>query len=210
MNASPLTVALLINGLLATGIAASWLQADPVWTPPPGLRPDPSTLAVADAQIRTQAGAVAESSALERPLFAVTRRPAEATPKIAEKAPEGVRTLDELRAVGLIGAASGGVLLVRNEGRVRRVVVGEQIEGWTLVAVEARGARLVRGDEVRELLLQRPGSPISPASARPASSAATPAAAVARPQGALPSSLETRIAERRARREALQERNRAQ
>ena len=210
MIVRPTVVALLANGLLVVGIVVSWLQADRVWTPPAPLRPDPATLAVASLQSAAPVGTAAVRSALERPLFAVTRRPAEVVSQVGDNAPVETRGPAELRPIGLIGSAGGGVLLLRREGRVRRVVVGNQIDGWTLTAIEERRARLVRGDEVRELILQRAGSADNQAAPSVAAAATAPSAAAADPQAAAAGSMAARIAERRARREVLLEGMRAQ
>lgn len=210
MMVRPVALAMVVNGLLAAGIALSWVRADMAWTPPPPLPPDPTTISAADWLVVAPADAAALQTVLERPLFSATRRPAEALPTPADNAQVETRGPAELLAVGLIGTEGGGVLLVRREGRIRRVAVGDDIDGWTLAEIVDRRARLVRGDEVRELVLQRMGNakPGGPPSS--VGGAAAPSASAASQQSASQAALEARIAERRARREAVLERIRAQ
>lgn len=143
---------------------------------------------------------------LERPLFTTTRRPPPPPPKVADASPSD--TLSTARLMGLYAGQGQGGVILHIGGKSRRLRIREQIEGWTLSAIDQRSATFSSGTTQRTLQLvkgslanftgQAPAaeppppaapppavvpSPVQPEAPAPAPSAPTsPGAAKPRPQ----------------------------
>lgn len=225
MRARALSILGASCGSVLVAIAALWATGDLGWTPPPAQRPEPSSMQAAKVVMR-RADLASLPQSLERPLFAQTRRP---VPVVAE-GPAAQPEPDPLRDVVLLGVLDGGgedkTAIVRAEGSVRRIKVGEALGPWSLQSLEERAVVFQRGGEQKRLLLKylpqpaprpvaaaalgagharegdkAPGEAPAP-DGKPASAAPPAAPApVARPAGTGSGrpSLAQRIAERRAR-----------
>jgi hypothetical protein len=94
-----------------------------------------------------------------RPLFWETRRPLAAAPvaeEVAEEKPEDAGELDKVQLVGIFGAGESAGIITLVEGKKRRILVGETLEGWTLDRVESDRAVLKNKGRSRELVLKPP------------------------------------------------------
>jgi hypothetical protein len=112
-------------------------------------------------------------AALDRPLFAATRRP----PPKPEEAPAVVAdTLGDVRILGLYstGGTSGGGI-VRAEGKIRRVRQGDVLGGWTIKEVRPHELLLARGNEERTLDVKRGPDLAADVPGAPGAGAAGPA-----------------------------------
>ena len=92
-----------------------------------------------------------------RPLFWESRRPLAAVPaaeEVAEEKPEDAGELDEVQLVGIFGAGKSAGIITLVEGKKRRILVGETLEGWTLDRVESDRAVLKNKGRSRELVLK--------------------------------------------------------
>lgn len=118
---------------------------------------------------------------LDRPLFSPNRRPAPPPPKEGDAKPAP----DPLAGLHLFGlyttdeGASG--MLVRLDGKMRRVGVNETLGGWKLQAIREREVTLVRDGEERviPLAISRPATPAKAPAVGLAGAVGTPAAAPA-------------------------------
>jgi hypothetical protein len=64
--------------------------------------------------------------------------------------------LDKVRLVGIFGAGESAGIITLVEGKKRRILVGEKVEGWTLDVVESDRAILKNKGRSRELMLKPP------------------------------------------------------
>jgi len=88
---------------------------------------------------------------------------------------------------GVFAGDEGGGIIVRVDGKPRRVHIGERIGAWTLKDIDNRNVTLVRGGETRVLKLvhARPAAPApAPAAGAPADRAANAAAPAPAPAAA--------------------------
>ena len=143
----------IVNLALAATLAWQWITPQGQirgvqWVPPAPIKPVyPDVLAPSWG-----ADLGSFMTALDRPLFAATRKP---PPKPEAAAVVVVDTLADARVLGLYstGGTSGGAI-VRAEGKVRRVRLGDALGGWTVKEVRPLELLLVRGDEKRVLALK--------------------------------------------------------
>ena len=139
-------------GLLALAIAAPTpLRAADAPAGPRGLLPPLESL----------------TATRERPLFRPDRRPL--PPSAADEEPVAEQTGDAgakpAFAPILLGVVIGEgrdlVVLAPEAGeRIRRVRVGEEVDGWTLDRLEGRRAVFRRGEEEQSLVLRRAGTTV--------------------------------------------------
>ena len=209
-----------VNGLLLAAIATLWSVGDLTWQPPVARPPEPSSLQPASIEV-VRSDLASLSQSLERPVFAQSRRP---VPTVAEAEPASPEP-DALRDVVLLGVVDAGgadrTVILRAEGKVRRVKIGEAVGEWSLQSMADSVAVFQRGAEQKRLTLTYMPQPLqarvaAPAavegqgqpageSAKPGQAASQPAPVAARPatpsssSGSSGSSLMQRIAERRAR-----------
>ncbi|MCR0983645.1 hypothetical protein [Roseomonas populi] len=80
----------------------------------------------------------------ERPLFSMGRRPpAKAAPEVAEQPEEAP---PPTAASGVIVRAESSLALLRlADGRLMRVAVGDQVDGWQVERISGEGVELMRG-----------------------------------------------------------------
>ena len=173
----------LVAFILALAAVLAWQ-----WLSPSGQR---STHWAAPAPIVPQLGAgsagmlpgqetdaVRLPAVLERPVFAVTRRPPPPV-KVAAAAPAAPPPdpLDSVHIFGMFSGSEGGGLIVRAEGKTRRLKVSESLGGWRLREIRGTDAVFARAGETRVISLvqvkQGAGAaavapPVRPAMAAPA------------------------------------------
>lgn len=134
----PYLLALLLAE--AAGAAALVVTLPMSWTPP-----EPVAVSLDVGGLDPHAGVTAASADrsefVMRPLFWTTRRPPPPAPAPAAVATEDV--FAGLQLVGLFGSEGGaeGGAIVRHDGAVKRVGLGQELNGWRLERIE--GMRLV-------------------------------------------------------------------
>lgn len=172
--ALPLLV--VVNLALLGWLVSRWLTPSGEWigvrwTAPVPQRP---TLEGGTALPQTGVDLSRFVATLEKPLFVATRRPP--PPPQAASAPSAADPLTDLRLLGVYGNQQVGGVIFRVDSRVRRLKVGETLNGWTLRSVQANAVELARGDEVRSIEIKRTaGLEPQPTSADlPTTSAAQP------------------------------------
>jgi hypothetical protein len=222
MRLNAIAAALAVNVALAGGLAYLWSEDDRIrWTEPTALPPSLEDLAAAPASEPADVARYRET--VERPLFAVNRRPApKKDPEVEAQA--AADSLKDVRLLGTYGTGERGGIVVLRGGKVERVAIGESIGGWKVAGGGAgRSAELVRADGQRrqlELALSsvapaapaaagkgsppdasqaaaaeqvRPAEATAPATAQRASSARAGSRARAQPQQTSPEARQQRL-----------------
>ena len=99
---------------------------------------------------------------IQRPLFMENRRPYVAPVALREPEPEPVAPVEaditeqvSLRATIIIGEKRIALIQELAIGKQRRLRQGETYNGWTLVNVETDGISMQRGEEVRQIALEK-------------------------------------------------------
>lgn len=184
MKRGALFLLLLANGVLLAATAALWTAGEARWYPPAALRPEPASLAPATIDIRhTEFGSLPES--LQRPLFSPTRSP---VPEMAD----GATPMDDFDPVllGIFeanGAAQG--VIVRVEGKVYRLAIGEALGSWTLHGMDDQGGAIFRRaqeqeqEQVQVQLRHLPQPPPPRAATPPRATTPVPGRAAPAPSG---------------------------
>lgn len=142
---------------LGLALALAWLWVDEtgqprpqVWTAPAALAP--GATAAAAAPTAAAPGNPAQYMAiLDRPLFAPDRRPP--PPPQPPAPPPPPDPLADLALYGVYGSGEQGGILVKSDGRLRRIRIGEGLGGWTVQSVQGRQVTLSSADETRTLFL---------------------------------------------------------
>jgi hypothetical protein len=98
----------------------------------------------------------AYAEVLARPVFSESRRPP-STPAVAAEEPQ----LSSMRLVGIVVSASARHALVEHgqPPRLERIVQGQEVEGWTVEAINATRVVLRRGDSRIEIKAKDMASP---------------------------------------------------
>ena len=188
------TVGLLLS-LAMGGLAAMvlvWQIRNPPQPPVVRLAPPPELPAVAPLERFRLPPASDYGEVTARPLFIAERRPEPSPPE--EATPEKPATGPEQKPmlIGVLIAPGSTVALLRPEqpnAKVLRVKPGESVGDWRLETILPNRVVLRKGQETRELLLERPKKPAKPKAparlpGRPESQAAPPAGAPPEPQPA--------------------------
>lgn len=151
------TRVLCITCIIASGgLASLWLDEDGQlrntrWTAPVPVKVDTSQLAIFGRKDANASDPGAFLATLERPLFAPDRRPPPPPPTQAVQPVSD--SLTDARLMGIMSGATGGVVL-RAEGRVRRVALSQTIGDWTLKSVGDREATFERNQEIRVIRME--------------------------------------------------------
>ena len=157
MKRYALPVLLLLNGVLALGLA--WLWFTPQGTlrnvrlqPPVAQQTDLSNLLPALPPL-VQADTGQFMVLLERPLFSPTRRPPPPPPPPAAAA--AVDNLSTARLSGVFEGPGGTGIIIQIDGKDRRLQLNQALYGWTLRSVQGRLVTFGNGDQTRMLQLPR-------------------------------------------------------
>ncbi|MEO7392698.1 MAG: hypothetical protein ABIU58_11015 [Ramlibacter sp.] len=128
-----------------------WLWIDPQgglrgihWQAPDAIKPDLGGLSVGSLG-REDVEAGRYVAILDRPLFYPGRRPA----PVAKNGPARADPLDSIHLYGLFGGPQGGGVLVRVDGKSRRVKLSEALGDWNLKEIRGREVVFSRGAETR-------------------------------------------------------------
>lgn len=145
----------LTDAILLAWVLSLWFTPQGVlrgvhWQAPPPLMPRLDPVPALPAAQVDPARFVAT---LERPLFVPTRRPP--PPPAPASAPPAVDSLPPMRLMAVYGNAEGGGILAVVEGRVRRLKVGESLNGWAVGPVQRNSVELTRGSEVKIIEITR-------------------------------------------------------
>lgn len=126
-------------------IAFAWLLGSGRWQAPAPLLPDVATLAAETLISATPLPADAVALVAARPLFAPDRRPfAAAAPAAADADKRATDILDQARLVGVLGSGKASVALLHTTDGSKRLRIGQELHGWRLASIDARGASFER------------------------------------------------------------------
>lgn len=89
---------------------------------------------------------------LDRPLFSPDRR---AIAVAAANAPDVAADLNNVQVSGVFGGSGFGGMIATVDGKLKRVLLGETVNGWTLRNVDATQVTLVRGEETRSIRAEK-------------------------------------------------------
>lgn len=143
--------------MLLAAVLAALLLRDFAWPVPGRLADRPSAAANAGDAPRQKASGIEQfRAAIERPLFAPSRRPVSASGPAPQAAP-ALPPLD-LELVGIVAAGEEAFVLVRPPGeRIQRLSVGQAVGAWRLDSIERDRADFVRDGTRATLRLMRRG-----------------------------------------------------
>ena len=169
MRRHALQILLLANAALALVLLWLWFFPDGSmrnvhWQPPEARKTDLATILPALPGVGS-ADTSQFISMLDRPLFAITRRPPPRPPP-----PEAAPPTDNLstaRLSGVYQGAGGGGIIITLAGKDRRVRLNEAIDGWSVQAISGRDVTFVRGGQRRVLTLPRAALTTDTAQAAP-------------------------------------------
>ena len=146
---------LLIALCLALGYHVSRvLEAGPIAIDAGAAPPPPAPLVAAPPETIAELPRIDEfAETVARPLFMATRRPPEPEEEVV--APETGVQHNLFNLLGVVISADERVALVtrRRGGDFLRLVVGQRIDGWLVVAIEPDSVTLSSGDETEVLKL---------------------------------------------------------
>ncbi len=138
--------------------------------------PNAESLQVADLLGTAQLAAEEREEITRRPLFWSSRTPLAASQNDASEeagddkaGPPG--TLEGVKLAGVFGAGQDAGIIVVNKGKKQRLAVGEELNGWTLKAVDPTQAVLSNKGRRAELTLTR-GVPVKARASAPGRKAA--------------------------------------
>jgi hypothetical protein len=167
MRFSPIRLLLLLNVVLAAGLAWLWFDENGktrelAWTPPAALSPElakPTTSVDAATAGASAANPTQYVAVLERPLFAPDRRPP--PPPAPPAAPPPPDPLANIQITGIFTGDRAGIIAIV-DGKARRVRVNDTVGAWTLKGIAGRDVTFEQGSDSRQLRLNysRLGPPV--------------------------------------------------
>ncbi len=142
-----LLLALLLQ--LMVGLASLGLQSAPE-----AIAPAPDTLQLVDFPDRVAVSAAQSNEIRSRPLLWPSRRPEKSVVELPEITTEKASNLSEMSLVGVFGAGDSAGIIVRVEGKARRLRRGDELLGWTLESVAEKEIVLKNGNRRETLVLE--------------------------------------------------------
>ncbi|MEM1153953.1 MAG: hypothetical protein AAGI44_07415 [Pseudomonadota bacterium] len=91
---------------------------------------------------------------LDRPLFWRSRRPSEA-PKTPVESKKSAEQLQDVKLVGVFGSGNRSGVIVLFKGSEKRLLVGEDLDGWELTDIDEAGIHFADGGRRETLRLER-------------------------------------------------------
>ena len=178
----PLLIA--ANAIFAATLVSMWVTPKGQWRNVLWQAPEAKDADVSSGlPSATQTLAIENSRVvvlMDRPLFALTRRPPPPPPPPPVAAPPD--TLSSARVVAVYAGPGGGGVVLNLGGKSRRVRLNENVDGWTLQSIDGRSATFTSSGQSRALQLGRAalttssgGQPLSFVAAPPPASQPEPA-----------------------------------
>ena len=165
MNFAPTRTLVIVNALALVGLAFLWVDQkgqlrNLAWTAPAPVKAVVGAVPPPNLSAGSMAPA-ALAATLERPLFAPDRRPP--PPVLPPPPPPPPDPLANVQLLGLFSGDISGVL-IKSEGKVRRVNLSQKLGQWTLQDIKDRSVTFTRDNETRVIRLEysRLNAPIQP------------------------------------------------
>lgn len=174
MRRHTLPLLALLNVALALALAWMWLHRDASLRNVHWAAPQPVTSDYLQMLPPLPALAPVDTSRflvlLERPLFALNRRPPPPVP-VAAVAQAPVDNFSTATLSGMVSGPKTGTVIIHIAGKNRRVKLNESVEGWMLKNIQGRTATFVNGEQTRSLQLPRAAVIVYQGAALPGASA---------------------------------------
>lgn len=146
-------VAVLLGLLLCLQLALGALGLATLSAPDP-VTPAPDSLRVPPVLSPVSVAASERNEIINRPLFWSSRRPVEAVATVVE--PEAkAGELKGVKLVGLFGSGERAGIIALVKDKKRRILLGDEIEGWTLKSVTPFELVVANGERTETLALER-------------------------------------------------------
>ena len=157
MRRYALQILLLANAALALVLLWLWFLPDGSlrdvrWQPPEARKTDLANMLPALPGVGS-ADTSQFIAMLDRPLFAITRRPPPPPPP--PQAPPPADNLSTARLSGVYQGDGVGGIILTIAGKERRLRLNEAVEGWKLQIISGRDVTFARGGQRRVLTLPR-------------------------------------------------------
>ena len=148
--------ALAVTALLLLQLVYSVLRVT-FMTQPDTVAPPVDLLAGTEVARLETVDARLSNELRSRPLFWVSRRPLEPLPEEPAEADQQAAeagALKKVRLVGIFGVGDSAGIITLMEGQKRRLLIGDDIEGWTLDGIQRDRATFKNQGKTRELQLK--------------------------------------------------------
>jgi type II secretory pathway component PulC len=124
---------------------------------PAAVAPAADALLVKDVLAQGGISSAQSAEILQRPLFWEGRRPLEeAAVAVAPKPAQGkAGKLAGVKLLGVFGAGDTAGIIVAEKGKKRRILLGEELSGWTLESVDADQVMFAAGGRTETLQLRQ-------------------------------------------------------
>lgn len=157
-NAHALAWLALLNLALALALAWMWLHRDASLRNAHWTAPQPVTSNYLQMLPALPALVPVDASRLlillERPLFALDRRPPPPPPPPAAPLAEApVDNFSTATVSGLVAGTGTGTVILRIAGKDQRLQLNQSVEGWQLKSIQARTATFSKDGQSRSLQL---------------------------------------------------------
>ncbi len=148
-----LVVMVVLLALLLLYSALRWAML----SAPETVLPAQDSLQVGSIAPRFRPEAADSREIRSRPLFWAGRRPQEfiAGNEPEPESKEESKGLKGVKLVGVFGAGESAGIIVQGKNGKRRLLVGQEVDGWALAAVNPNEVTLTRRGETRALVLRQ-------------------------------------------------------
>ena len=125
---------------------------------PDSVKPMPDSLQVSEVSGLSIATPEQRAQIRQRPLFWASRAPLVPEPAQPEPKPKKSNAakpgkIENVKLSGVFGAGDAGGIIVIAKGKKRRLMVGEELDGWTLKSIDPVSAEFTSGARLAKLEL---------------------------------------------------------
>ena len=154
-------VAVLLGLLFCLQLALGGLHLATL-SAPDSVTPAPDSLRVPAVLSPVSVAASERNEIISRPLFWSGRRPVEEVATLSEPQAKAGE-LKGVKVVGLFGSGERAGIIALVKGQKRRILLGDEIEGWTLKSVAPFELVVANGGRTETLSLERGSVKSAPA-----------------------------------------------
>ena len=154
-------LAVLLGLLFCLQLALGGLRLATLSAPDP-VTPAPDSLRVPAVLSPVSVAASERNEIISRPLFWSGRRPVEEVATLSEPQAKAGE-LKGVKVVGLFGSGERAGIIALVKGQKRRILLGDEVEGWTLKSVAPFELVVASGGRTETLSLERGSVKSAPA-----------------------------------------------